>query len=140
MSRIEWEDSYSVNHTEIDAQHKKWFEMYNDMHKSFGKGGTKEYTAIAVETLKKMHDYCRHQFEFEEDYMRKVNYPDIVKHRRAHKDFDTLIYEYNRDIHEGRLVLNTTIISAIRNWILDHILVEDKKYRQFVSRKREPTE
>lgn len=133
MSTIEWEDSFSVNNPEIDEQHKKWFAIYNDLHESFSKGDTDEYSAISAGALEKMQDYSRDHFGFEEAYMRKIGYPDIVAHRRAHRDFDTQIYEYNRDIREGRLVLNTMLIKIIRNWLLDHVLGEDKKYGQFIA-------
>jgi len=78
-----------------------------------------------------MYEYVLNHFSYEEEYMRKIKFPDIVRHRRIHKDFDNLIYSYNRDIREGKIVLNTAIIKLIKNWLVDHILNEDKKYAAF---------
>ena len=43
-----------------------------------------------------MQDYANYHFKFEEDYMRAIDYPEQVKHRRLHKDFDNLIFNYKR--------------------------------------------
>ena len=139
MPRIEWQDSYSTGNAQIDEQHREWFGLYNDMHERITKGDTEEYGGIALETLGKMQDYCRYHFEFEEDCMRKTNYAGIVEHRRAHRDFDTLVYQHYRDVSESGVFLNTEIMKLIENWILDHILVEDKIHGQSDSGMAEPS-
>lgn len=129
MSIIEWDDSLSVNHTEIDNQHKEWIDIYNRMHDSMmSRESSIEQT---MQILQAMNEYAQNHFSYEEEYMRKINFPDIVAHRRTHKDFESLIYSYNRDIEAGKIVLNTKIIKLIRNWLLEHITVEDKKYAGF---------
>lgn len=132
MSRIDWEESYSVNNTEIDNQHKNWVAIYNDLHETLIRGDMQEISTTTASTLQKMLDYARYHFNFEEEYMQKINYPDLVSHRRIHKNFDTEIYNYYRAMLDGQLVLNTTIMKLIRNWLVDHILHEDKKYRLFL--------
>ena len=129
MSIIEWDDSFSVKHTEIDKQHKEWIDIYNQMHDSMmSRESSIEKT---TEILQAMSEYAQNHFSFEEEYMREINFPDIVAHRRTHKDFESLIYTYNRDIEEGKMVLNTKVIKLIRNWLLEHITIEDKKYAEF---------
>jgi hemerythrin-like metal-binding protein len=78
-------------------------------------------------------DYSKYHFQFEEKYLRSIAYPDLVKHARLHKDFDFLVYQYYRDVCDGKIVLNTELIGVIKNWLLNHILVEDKKYSQHAS-------
>lgn len=126
MQKIRWDNSFSVNNTEIDNQHQKWIGIYNRMHEAMITG---DYTTQqGLEILKEMLEYARFHFSCEEEYMRKIDYPDIVNHRRIHKDFDTLIYSYYRDIQDGKIVLGSQITKLIKNWLLDHILIEDKKY------------
>ena len=131
MPIITWDDSFSVNNIDIDNQHKKWIEIFNKVHESLISEDNMSYLNIAAEALKSMHEYALTHFNFEEEYMRKINFPDIIAHRRIHKDFDTLVFSYNRDIREGKIVLNTQILKLIKNWLLDHILIEDKKYATF---------
>lgn len=126
MSIIEWDDSYSVNNDEIDKQHKEWIDIYNKMHDSMmSRESSIDQT---TEILQAMSNYAQNHFNYEEEYMREINFPDIVEHRRSHKDFESLIYSYSRDIEAGKMVLNTKVIKLIRNWLMEHITVEDKKY------------
>ena len=131
MARIEWDDSYSIDHREIDEQHKKWIEIYNELHETLMRGDIKDLLGVTVNTLKAMEDYAHYHFKFEEEYMKSIDFPDIVEHKRLHKDFASQIYELNRDVREGRAVLNTQLIKLMRNWIVDHILHNDKKYSEF---------
>ncbi len=126
MAKIEWDDSFSVNNAELDSQHQKWVEMYNDMDESILTG--KVLPKDGAEALKAMQDYARYHFSCEEEYLRKSNYPNFIEHRRLHKDFENLLYGYLRKTHDGEIVLNTEIISLLKDWLLDHILKEDKKY------------
>jgi hemerythrin len=128
MSEIEWDDSFSVNNIEIDNQHKQWIAIYNKMYEGLIAADCNAYQDTAAEVLQAMLDYTRKHFLFEEEYMREIDYPDITKHYRIHKDFDSQIYSYSRDLREGKVVLNSQILKLIENWLLDHILIEDKKY------------
>ena len=130
MARIEWDETYSTYNPEIDKQHKKWIEIYNELHETLLKGGVKDLLGVTVNTLKAMEDYAHYHFEFEENFMKSIDFPNIVEHKRLHKDFDTRIYELNKDVREGRAVLNTQLIKIMRNWIVDHILNADKQYAE----------
>ncbi len=130
MSRIEWDDSFSVNNAEIDNQHKKWITIHNNLHESILKRS--ENPQLGPEALKAMKEYAQVHFSFDEEYMQKINYTHLIEHHRIHKDFDNLIYNYYREAHEGKLVLDSKIIRILKNWLLDHILKEDKKYALFL--------
>lgn len=128
MGKIQWDESYSVNNQEIDDQHKKWIAIFNRMHNILLSSGQEELKTIASESLKAMSDYAEYHFKSEEEYLRRINYPELFEHRRLHRDFASQIYQYNRDINNGEMILNTEIIKIIREWLTHHILKEDKKY------------
>jgi len=133
MLRMEWDPSFSVNNAEIDGQHKEWIGIFNKMHAGLIKGNENDLQAIIRESLRAMQDYARYHFEFEEALMRKIGYPDLVRHMRMHKDFDALIYRYNRDLNDGEIILGTELIKIIKDWLLEHIRVEDKKYAPYIA-------
>ena len=135
MSRIEWDESYSVNNPEIDEQHKKWIAIYNNIHDTLTGGDIAPLTNLTENSLEAMHDYACTHFNFEEEYMEQINFPDIVAHRRIHRDFENKIYRYTRDVKEGKTLLNTSLLKIIRNWLLEHILNEDKKYSAYAAQK-----
>ena len=128
MSQIKWDTSFSVNNSVIDSQHKKWIDIYNRMDKVLLEGDLDSEKDINAEAQQSMLDYSRYHFEFEEEYLYSIGYSDIVKHARLHKDFDNLIYQYYRQVCDGEIVLNTELLKVIKSWLLNHILVEDKKY------------
>ena len=123
----------------MDNQHKKWFLLYNDLHQFLLKGNVKESENFSLDILEKVLNYADDHFRFEEDYMHRTDYQDIVKHIRAHKNLKSKAYEYKRDIEEGRIVLNTEILNLIKDWISDHILVEDKKIIEYSFEVIEPS-
>ncbi len=134
MSQIIWDDSFSVNNVEIDVQHKKWIEIYNNMDMKMCERNIQPPDGL--EALKAMEDYARYHFSFEEEYMHKINYPNLIEHHRIHKKFDNLIFTYYRKILEGEFVLGSEIISILKEWLLDHILKEDKRYALYLETKK----
>lgn len=131
MSQIEWDESFSIGHGEIDEQHKKWIDIYNRLDRILIEGDLESQGRITQETLEAMLDYTRFHFKFEEQYMRAIGYPGIAAHARVHKDFDNLVYKFYRDVLDGVTLLNTQLLKTIKSWLLNHILVEDMKYSRF---------
>jgi len=135
MSQITWDDSYSVGNDAIDAQHKEWIAIYNRLDHVILNGSPGDLTSVREEILQAMMEYASYHFRQEEQYMREIGCPDVVAHKRLHTDFDDQLYNYHRMIRDGKLVLNTELIFIIKNWLLNHILKEDMKYRAFAAGK-----
>jgi hemerythrin-like metal-binding protein len=133
MAQIIWNESYSVNNADIDAQHKEWIAIYNRLDNILLTGSGDAVSRAATDALQAMQEYASYHFRQEEQYLREINYPDLVTHKRLHTDFDDQIYGYNRKIRSGEFVLNTEVISIIKTWLLHHILHEDQKYCAFVA-------
>ncbi|MBU0664085.1 MAG: bacteriohemerythrin [Proteobacteria bacterium] len=131
-NQITWDDSYSVNNAEIDAQHQKWIEIHNKLDYILLKGNNAEVSKAAADTLQAMQEYVNSHFRAEEQYMKEINYPDLVVHKRLHTDFDDYLYSYQRKVRSGELVLNSELMSILKEWLLNHILHEDQKYRAFL--------
>jgi hemerythrin-like metal-binding protein len=135
MSQITWDDSYSVGNDAIDAQHKEWIAIYNRLDQTMLDGNIQDLAKVREDSLQAMRDYTNYHFRQEEEYMKEIGYPDIVAHKRLHTDFDDQLYNYHRMIRNGELVLNTELISIIKDWLLNHILKVDMKYRAFLAGK-----
>ena len=135
MSKIIWDESYSVGDDTLDKQHKKWIRIYNTIHAVMTDGDVTERNAIGEKVVKEMLDYTRDHFRFEEDYMRSIGFPGLSEHYRKHKDFDNEVYTLCREIQKGGFVFNTELISMIRNWLEEHILEEDMMYARYLEQK-----
>ncbi len=132
MSKIEWESSFSVNVPEIDEQHKKWIKIINELHDVMVDGNLKEVIEAPGKALTEMRDYTRHHFLSEEEFMKKINYPDFSSHKQIHDKFYVEVNQLYLDVTEGKTVLNTETMSMLTTWLRDHILKEDKKFIEFV--------
>ena len=133
MPLIEWDESFSVGNADLDEQHKQWINIYNELDERMMSSEQTGAGSMAPDALQKMLDYAKYHFAAEEEYLDKIDYTESAAHRRLHKDLDNKLYQYNRDMLDGNRVLNTTIIKELENWLMNHILVEDKKYCQFAA-------
>ncbi len=129
MPDIEWDESFSIDHAEIDAQHKKWIAIHNILHATLVEGDIVSLQQAAFKALHEMHEYVKYHFAFEEAYMNRIGYQGIHEHWRLHKDFDNLIYGYLRDTQKGGVpILNSELVKLLKNWLVHHILSEDMKF------------
>lgn len=137
MTKIVWDDSYSVDNPELDKQHKEWISIFNTLHNSLLSHSPDKTKKVTAESLKRMHEYAEYHFKFEEEYLRKIDYPKIVSHIRLHKDFASKLYQYKKDNMQGKIVLNTKIIKTLKTWLVNHILNEDQKYSAYANKNNE---
>ena len=129
MSKLEWQETYSIGIEAIDQQHRKWIDIINSLHDSLIKG--EKVSEITLEILDEMIDYCNYHFSFEEEYMERIGYPGFGVHKRIHGDFLNDLRQYRADEKSGNFVLNTRLMKTLMNWLTDHIMTEDKKIQSF---------
>ncbi len=140
MPHIEWNESFSVNNAGLDDQHKQWINIHNELHNRLVDSEEKTGAdSMASDALHSMLYYARYHFAFEEEYMDKIGYAESTAHKRVHKDFDSKIYQYCRDMHDGKMVLSTWLMKELKNWLLNHILIEDQKYCRFAAERETVT-
>ncbi|MDQ6992242.1 MAG: bacteriohemerythrin [Mariprofundus sp.] len=128
MSEIKWDDSFSLHIEAIDQQHKKWLDIYNAMNKLTTVGEQDPNMQSQMDILQAMLDYSRFHFDYEEKYLHQHGYAELVQHSKLHKEFEYLIYQSYVALKEGEGVLNLKLLGIIKGWLLNHILIEDKKY------------
>lgn len=128
MGRIDWNDSFSVHHDQIDKQHQKLIDLYNELHETLLHGTIEESTETRRQTLDSLVEYIDYHFSFEEEYLKDLNYAQLDKHCQIHKNFSSKVKTLQQDIVSGNMVFTSSLIKLLRNWIVDHILKEDKAY------------
>ncbi len=128
---IDWNPKWNIGHDKIDEQHQRWIGILNRLEIAFLRGAVDSDAQQIL--LTQLLDYTRYHFADEEKLMSRVEYPEALSHRRLHKDFDNLIYEKFRMIQFGDVVLTSEIIQMMKNWLHDHILIEDKKISEFIN-------
>jgi hemerythrin len=128
---VEWENRYSLGIPPIDEQHKKLVEMTNDLYRGClqGDDAARRYFMDAVHGVV---DYVKYHFTAEERILENIKYPDIVEHKREHEGFVKKIFEDVKSFEEGKKFVPNVFVRYLKDWILTHIAVQDKKYAEYI--------
>lgn len=131
MAILNWTDSLSVKIESIDNQHKVLIDLINDFYQKITSEHKKENLIKLIDGLR---NYTVQHFTHEEKYMKQLNYPDFVNHKKEHTEFVNAVNDYIERIEAGKLIISVEITNYLKSWITDHILVTDKKYSNFFVR------
>ncbi len=128
---IPWSDKYSVGIVEIDAQHRRLFELYNQLVEAMYRG---ESMNVLQKALDSLIEYVVIHFTTEEQYMQKYGYPEFEEHKRAHTYLRNKTLQIHREFSEGKPVLTAEVIDFLRNWLKEHVMNMDKKYSKHLKK------
>ena len=125
MSTFAWNESYSVKVHQFDAQHKKLFEIIDELADAMrvGKGDD-----VIRDVVGQLAVYTRTHFLQEEVAMRQTGYPDFAPHQSQHNKLMADVEKYKTDLIEGRKPNIVAVLNFLQQWLVDHILKSDKKY------------
>jgi hemerythrin-like metal-binding protein len=130
MNMFIWKESFNTGVEKIDSQHKLFLDYLNECNEyvfSYKK------TGVIPEVIAKMKAYADMHFAFEEELMRSVNYADINQHEAQHKLFEHQVEELEDAISKGINDKAISLAAFMRDWLINHILEEDKKYTQYLT-------
>lgn len=130
MSKINWDQKFSIAIPDMDDQHKLWIDLINELHESLINTSTADALNQAL-----IHavDYTVFHFREEEELMQNVGYPAYHQHMIAHYNFANQMKKLRDDCSAGELVLCTEVMSHLMTWLVDHIMSLDKEYADFIN-------
>lgn len=125
---IPWSDDLSVGLQEIDEQHKILINLINAL---YSESILKKADQSAVDAvLNELRQYTVIHFSVEESLFRLFDYPYIEAHQKQHDNLKEEVAKVHQRFRAGEPV-SIELMSFLRRWIKNHILVEDKKYAPF---------
>lgn len=131
MPIMTWSDSYSVNSSEIDNQHKKLFDLINELNDAMGKGAGAEALG---KTLTALADYARVHFADEERMLTRVNYPELATQKSEHAAFVQKVTDLNTQYRAGKVAMTISVMEFLKNWLTHHIMQVDKRYSSYIKK------
>ena len=132
MALLTWDSKYSVNIGEIDAQHRKLFDLVNNLHDAMKSGQGKN---VMGKILSELVDYTVYHFRTEEDLFQKHGYPGYLNHKKEHDDLTKQVLDLKGRSDKGEMIVTVEVMNFLKNWLNNHILGTDKKYSQFLNGK-----
>jgi hemerythrin-like metal-binding protein len=127
---ISWHDSFSVNNVVIDNQHKKLIDIINNFYEIVRSSSDKNEIARIFDELK---SYTNYHFKAEESMLEKVNYVHLESHQLLHQGFIDKLLELETKYMQGKFTVNSEMMGFLRNWLIEHIMTEDKRYMKFIN-------
>jgi hemerythrin len=133
MEFSQWTESYSVGDPLMDAYHHIFFQtildLGNNLH-TLSPGLLEERIAFLV-------NYAGTHFDSEEHLMEGCGFPDIEAHRQAHQRFkERLLALQDQYQADHSPALAEELLAMTHDWLKQHILGEDMKYKPFLRRLR----
>lgn len=127
---MQWTQNLSIGVDAIDEQHKKLFEMTDQLFEAGKNNKAKEFI---VELLNFLDDYTKKHFSDEEKFMLKLGYPGYQQQKKAHDEFIQQIKILKKDYESsgGNIVLIINANQIVLDWLINHISKEDKKIGEF---------
>jgi hemerythrin len=127
MMDMIWTGQLSVGNAVIDSDHKKLFELVNDITCA-----TKEKNNSAlVRALKPFKDCMNHHSITEEQFARALNFPfgmHNVAHQNMQAELDLTEYELKKNSMENIFVMED-YAQFLWDWLIKHITEEDMLMR-----------
>lgn len=126
---FEWKDRYSLQIPEIDAQHKKLFEIGNRAYElAFLNDGCDHYDEIMA-IIDELFNYTKYHFQYEEELMEKHLYSGLGSQCKEHNFYINKIKNLSgEEIDEDQQKAVLDILDFLSEWISSHILISDRKY------------
>ncbi|MDF2882228.1 MAG: hemerythrin-like metal-binding protein [Clostridiaceae bacterium] len=125
---ITWKNDFLVGIDEIDEQHKKLFEIANKAYELLKNDFYVDKYDRIIAIIEELKDYTVFHFNFEEEYMMKINYKRFFTQKIQHDSFIKKINEMNLneiDSNQDQSLLE--LLDFVVNWIGNHILIMDKE-------------
>ena len=124
MPIFRWYNKFSLNNELIDNQHKKLFDIVNNLFDTCVGDDKDKLSATVVDELLFYSDY---HFKTEEQYMRDIGYDDIDRHIKLHDTFRQKLTEFKQNKLLGEHDLCHELLIYLSKWLMHHVMEEDKK-------------
>jgi circadian clock protein KaiC len=135
-----WTSEMSVHEDTIDKQHQSLLKELNELIKEAAMG---EEMDKLRDTMHFLDNYTIEHFNYEEGYMKKINYPELKQHKLQHAGFIKFYHEFKKEFSKlykptdmKREDLQKLIDKArkfLGDWLVNHINGFDHKYSIFAS-------
>jgi hemerythrin len=132
MSIFQWKEEFSVDHAEIDTQHKRLFQLADELHRAMTEG---KGSAAVGQTLTNLVEYTKHHFACEERLMQLHDYPEYAEHKAFHDDLTARVLEFQRGFQAGRSVVTIELFQFLKDWLSHHIGDTDRKVSVYLKAK-----
>ncbi|MGI6669441.1 MAG: bacteriohemerythrin [Acetivibrionales bacterium] len=133
---FKWKDEYNTGIKEIDDQHRRLFEIGGRIYDLANANDAYDHYDEIMAVLEELKAYTVYHFGYEEKLMERFGYEHYETHKFQHYFAVRKIQKFEEeDVDENQSEIIMKIVAFISDWISNHILKEDMKYKDlFISK------
>ena len=146
---IEWGERYSVGHAEIDAQHKKIFNLGISVYENWrNREGTDELRP----TVEKLAALLKAHFSYEESLLAKIGYEGLNEHVAEHhsmlNNLEVMIEQIDERLPLSKqkskvsggsmLTADWPVLQFILGFTIGHVATSDMRYSEALTKSNSP--
>lgn len=120
---IRWEPFNSVHVDILDEQHRKLFDLVNDLIDEIELGS---HGLLPV--VHELADLLAVHFSQEHIVMMQSHYPDMIAHTAEHRRFTEKLEEFFKEYTPGDLAMEHKWITFLKEWVYHHTTRVDMRY------------
>lgn len=133
MSVIKWRDSYNTGVARFDREHHKIVELIDRMYVALrDKEGRETIEKACGEAIA----YTEGHFAGEEEAMAAIDYPGLAEQKEEHARMRVEVQKFQKMIEKDPGAGATGLYHFLRDWLINHIMVCDKKYGPFLQEEK----
>lgn len=131
MAMYEMKPEYYTGIRFVDEEHKRLFEIANTVYDLLIDEFIPDKYDYIMEVINELKNYAKYHFEHEEEYMSTIKYRKLLSHKVEHDGFIEKVNEYDADIvDENQRDSLLELLEFLTNWLVDHILKQDKLFAE----------
>ena len=121
-----WSVDFELGHELVDAQHRRLFELINQLLKACTDGYDTKVLKVSIDYLV---NYTVQHFRDEEALLLEVSFHGYERHKQLHEGFKVSIAEIVQkfDINDSTTELSKNLNRIFVRWLINHIQREDRK-------------
>lgn len=132
MPIMTWNEALSVHIESLDDQHRQLVGLINELHDAMKQGQGRQIVGSIIDRLAA---YTQQHFTAEELLFEQHDYPAKAGHKREHNTFIENVADFRNKFNKGHLMLSMEVMTFLKEWLVNHIQVSDKKYSPFLNAK-----
>ncbi|HVN48756.1 MAG TPA: bacteriohemerythrin [Bacteroidota bacterium] len=126
--RIGWKQTYETGISKIDEQHRRLFDMVNELLDQ----KTRSYNERQIfSLLNGLVKYAEEHFATEEKYLSYFKYPKFEEHTRQHLAFLQEITKFAQKLEDHQANVFPQMLEFLKRWYFTHIGESDRLYVEY---------
>lgn len=121
-----WKPFYDVGHRQLDDQHREIVNIINELYSAIQEDRDR---AALRPVLDRLVDCTERHFEYEEELLEEVGYPDLEQHKAIHDSMRRKTVELREKLG---LAVGREQLAFLKSWWASHIQRQDKPYSAYL--------